>query len=353
MDIGIVGGGINGLCCAWELSKQGHQVSLYERDRLMNATSRASSKLLHGGLRYLENGEFRLVREALRERDNWLQRVPELTRPLRLIMPIYQQARRPSWMIGIGLYLYDHLAGKSHLPKSRYISAEDILDRSPNLNPQGLQGGYEFSDGQMDDQALGQWVAEQAKQQGVQIAEMTEIVSINSTGHLATTAGKMHQHDRILNIAGPWAQKLLQKSDINLPYQLDLVRGSHLILARPCSQAYLFEVPGERRIFFVLPWQGNTLLGTTEIRQTLNEPVTCSDQEKTYLLNAWKYYFPNTQPQVIETFSGLRPLLYSAKNPNKATREYTIHRKDNLISVLGGKWTTSLALAKKVSQAIQ
>jgi glycerol-3-phosphate dehydrogenase len=171
VDIGIVGGGINGLCCAWSLAKQGHQVHLYERDKLMHATSAASSKLLHGGLRYLENREFRLVREALRERDAWIRRAPHLAKPLRLVMPIYAHSRRPSWMIALGLFLYDHVAGKSLFPKAKRLSKQELIRRDPILKPEGLQGGYEFSDGQMDDRALGMWVAEQAKQAGVDITE--------------------------------------------------------------------------------------------------------------------------------------------------------------------------------------
>jgi len=270
MDIGIVGGGINGLCCAWELAKQGHQVQLYERDRLMNATSRASSKLLHGGLRYLENREFRLVCEALRERDTWIRRVPELARPLRLVMPIYKASRRPSWMISAGLFVYDHLAGKSILPKAQRLSAEEILRRDPSLDSRGLVGGLEFSDGRMDDYALGQWVAEQARRLGAAVAENSEVETIAGDGCITTADGETRRYDRVLNIAGPWAHRLLDKSGIRIPYQLDLVRGSHLVLAQPCSQACLLEVPDERRIFFVLPWKGRTLLGTTEVRQTLD-----------------------------------------------------------------------------------
>lgn len=352
MDIGIIGGGINGLCCAWQLAKQGHQVTLYERDTLMSATSCASSKLLHGGLRYLENREFRLVREALRERDAWIKRAPHLAQPLRLVMPIYQKSRRPGWMIALGLFLYDHLAGKSQLPKARRLTAQELTRRDPLLKSEGLQGGYEFSDGQMDDHALGLWVAEQARQAGVSISEHTEIVELTQDGRVSTANGAVHVHDRLINVAGPWAQRLLQASALDSPYQLDLVRGSHLILQAPCKQAYLLEAPNDRRIFFVLPWQGNTLVGTTEVRQTLNQPIACSQEEQSYLLNALSHYFPDALPNVIGTFAGLRPLLRSAEDPSKATREYALHRTGKLVTVLGGKWTTAMALAEKVSHAI-
>ena len=352
MDVGIVGGGINGLCCALQIAKQGHKVHLYERDTIMNATSRASSKLLHGGLRYLENGEFRLVREALRERDAWIKRVPDLASPLRLIIPIYKGARRSAWMLSSGLFLYDILAGKSQLPNSRRLSKMEIQDRDPALKRSGLLGGYEYSDGLMDDHALGQWVAGEARKLGVSIVERSEVLSVDCHGRLSTADGMTHDHDRVLNITGPWAHQLLRRSGIDAPYTLDLVRGSHLLLNASCSQAYLLEVPGERRIFFVLPWKGQTLLGTTEVRQSLDASIVCSDQEIEYLLHSYRYYFPMYNLEVADTFAGLRPLLNSANDPSKATREYAFYRKEKLLTVFGGKWTTAMALADKVTKAI-
>jgi len=352
MNIGIVGGGINGLCCAWKLLGQGHKVTLYERDKLMNATSSASSKLLHGGLRYLENGEFRLVREALRERDAWIRRVPEIARPIRLVMPMYKESQRPSWMVSAGLFLYDYLAGNSLLRKSKYLSPEDILRRDPALKSTGLKGGYEFSDGLMDDFDLGQWVANKLISLGLNLQEGVPVQAIDKEGRIIISSQKVIHYDRVLNITGPWAQQLLEKSNIQVPYKLDLVRGSHLILDNPCKHAYLLEVPGEQRIFFILPWKEKTLLGTTEVRQELQDPITCSKSEQDYLLNAYRHYFPGSDPVVSGSFAGLRPLLYSANDPTKATREYVIHRSGKLISVFGGKWTTAMALAEKVTQEI-
>ncbi len=355
MDIGIAGGGINGLCCAWVLQQQGHTVHLYERDRIVAATSSASSKLLHGGLRYLENREFRLVREALRERDAWLERVPQLTSPLRLVLPVYGDSRRPRWMMGIGLFLYDRLAGKSILPPSRWLSASEILRRDPAFRSEGLKGGYEFADGQMDDHALGLWVAEQARAEGAVIHEQCGVRSVSTNGSITLEDGTVRQHDRVLNICGPWAERLLENSGIKSPYKLDLIRGSHLVLQQPCNQAYLLEVPGERRIIFVLPWKGQTLVGTTEVRQDLGSPIRCADEEREYMLRILKHYFPALELGNVEmkSFAGVRPLLRSADDPSQATREYALDRKGALISVFGGKWTTAHALARKVSNQIQ
>jgi len=352
MNIGIVGGGINGLCCAWHLVGQGHQVRLYEKNKLMEATSRASSKLLHGGLRYLENGEFRLVRESLRERDAWIQRAPQLAKPLRLVMPIFEGARRSRWLVQAGLFLYDQLAGKSALPGAKWVTSQELINVDPFLNPRGLTGGFEFSDGQMDDYRLGLWVAEQAKAQGIEVTECAEVTCVDTEGRITTADGVTNVHDRIVNTAGPWAARLLERSGVRSDYRLDLVRGSHLVLERATRTAYLLEVPGERRIFFVLPWQGKTLVGTTEVRQSIDDSIECSDSERDYLLSAYKFYWPDTQPVVSNVYAGVRPLLHSADDPGKATREYAIQRTGRLITVLGGKWTTAMALAKKVASTL-
>ena len=353
MHIGIVGGGINGLCCAWVLAQAGHEVDLYERNTLASQTSRASSKLLHGGLRYLEQYEFRLVREALKERDAWLQRVPELTSPLRLVLPIYQGSQRHRWLVGVGLFLYDHLAGKSILPPAQWLTAETLLQRDPQLKAEGLLGGYAFSDGQMDDHRLALWVAEQACLAGANLHEHSEVSAIDTQGHIHI-AGSSYLHDRVINVGGPWAVTLLEQSGIPSPYRLDTVRGSHLVLEQECPQAYLLEVPDERRIFFVLPWQGKTLVGTTEVRQQAHEPIECSVAERDYLLAAYNHYTtaPLSAVNIKSTFAGMRPLLYSAADPRKATREYALDRQGQLINVFGGKWTTSLALAHKVQQQL-
>ncbi len=209
LDIGVIGGGINGLCCcAWRLSRDGHRVTLYERDAIMCATSRSSSALLHGGLRYLENGQFRLVREALREGDAWLRRSPEFSWPVRIVLPIYRMARRPRWLVGLGLFTYDHLAGRSLLPRASWVEGSRLQEVDPDLQAEDLLGGYEFSDTQMDDYQLGLWVARQAERCGVNMHENTEVISVNQRGDVNTVMG-LRRHDAIVNVAGPWAQTIL------------------------------------------------------------------------------------------------------------------------------------------------
>lgn len=354
MRIAIVGGGINGLCCAWALARKHHEVALFERGELMSETSRASSKLLHGGLRYLETGQFRLVREALRERDAWFARAPHLARPLSLIIPIYARNRRKRWQFSLGLRLYRLLAGASPHRDYQWLDCETLLRQDPELNAEGLIGGYRFTDGQMDDHALGLWVAERARKSGAMLHEHAPVRELDPSGKMTLKQGQTKSYDRIINIAGPWAERLATRSGQKLPSRLDPIRGSHLVVTRPCYQAYLVENPADGRVVFILPWKGQTLIGPTELRQSLDDPIACSVEEERYLLaahNVVKVPALATKA-IIERFSGVRPLVQSAKNPNRASREYSLHRQDRLLTVLGGKWTTAPALAAQVERVL-
>lgn len=354
MHAAVIGGGINGLCTAWRLAEKGHQVTLFERERLMAATSSASSKLLHGGLRYLESGQFLLVREALRERDAWIKRVPHLTRPLPILLPIYRGNHRPRWMVGIGMKLYDILAGHSSLPKSETLTREQVMARAPDLKRDQLLGGFRYHDGQMDDHRLGLWVADRCREAGVSLKEGMRVVSVSADGTIKLADGQVARFDHILNIAGPWAEKLLADSGIAARYRLDVVRGSHLVINRPCPHALILEVPGDRRVFFVLPWTGLSLIGTTEVRQSLDEPIVCNLQERNYLLAAYNHFHTEsiTSDDIVDTFAGVRPLLKSASNPTQARRDYAFQRNGKLLTAFGGKWTTSLALAEKLTRKV-
>lgn len=354
MKVAVVGGGGNGLACAWKLAQAGHEVTLFEQNELMRATSQSSSKLLHGGLRYLENGEIGLVREALAERDKWLSRVPGLTKSLPMIYPIFKGGRRSRWLVALGVWLYKLLSFGSVLPAPQWLSKEEVRRLQPELKSEGLIGGYRFYDGQMDDYGLGMWVAEQCRNMGVQIHQNVGVEKIQIDGQLLTKSGDSYVFERIVNVAGPWAEKLLQHSGLRSPMKLDLIRGAHLVVARPCEQAYLLEVPGEKRIFFVLPWKGKMLIGTTEIRQTLDQQIVCSDDEISYLLKAYNHWMVDTlsETDIESTFAGLRPLLSSQEDPSLSTREYAICREGQLVNVFGGKWTTSCALADRVVKAI-
>lgn len=352
MKLAVVGGGINGLSSAWQLALAGHQVSLFERHQLMAATSSASSKLLHGGLRYLEQGEFRLVREALQERRWWLKKAPQLTRRLPILYPIYTDSRRARWQLKIGLWLYDTFAGRKGIGRHRWLNPQQTLRCSPQLKAEGLTGAYLFFDGQMDDQKLGLWMAAQCSKAGVQLFENSPVLQLSADGRVLLGSG-WQQFDRVINVAGPWSQQLLQQS--GLPEQpLDLVRGSHLLLPPISRYGHMLEVPAETRIVFVLPYQGKTLLGTTEVRQQLDEAIVCSPAEQAYLLKVYNHYFRPAagNSTVLADFAGVRPLLAGSANASKASREYQLNWQGKLLTVSGGKWTTARALGKQVSQAV-
>ena len=281
MNIAVIGGGINGLCCAWQLASEGVKVTLFEKNKIMSQTSSASSKLLHGGLRYLENFDFNLVYESLRERNWWLENVPELTNEIHMILPIYKNGPRSKWMIKIGLTLYDILSGKANISKHKWLSEDDMRELCPDLISDNLIGGFQFSDGQMDDYKLGIWVATQAKNSGVNIINNTIVEKIELDGNIIIN-GLKEKYDYIINTCGPWAYELLNNSELKGNYRLDLIRGSHILFDGELSQPYFLQAEIDGRIFFVLPYNGKTLVGTTEVRQNLSDPITPSDKEIEY-----------------------------------------------------------------------
>jgi len=349
LKVAVVGGGINGVMSAWALALKGCSVDLFERGQLMGATSSASTKLLHGGLRYLEQGHIKLVREALHERRWWMMRAPHLAKPLQIWLPVYKESRRPGWMVWCGLKLYDRLAGQASLGKSRWCSRDEVERSCGYLRPEGLHGAYTFYDGYMDDHALGLWAAEKAEVAGVRIHVDTRVKAISPDATVQVD-GQRCSFDRVVNAAGPWARELLDASGIAARHELDLVRGSHLLLDRPCEKAFLLQSPTDARVCFVLPHQDKTLVGTTEVRQSLASPICCSPAETSYLLDLYHYYFPSHDAKICGTFSGIRPLIRSHTNPNKATRDYAIETTAKVVTVYGGKWTTARAVGLRVAE---
>ena len=319
MRVAVVGAGINGIMSAWALANDGHGVALFERGMPMDATSSASSKLLHGGLRYLEHGEFRLVREGLRERAWWIDAAPHHARPLELVLPVYRGAGRSRLTLKLGLLAYDLLAGRRRLGWHRWQDAPALLSAVPELRDERLRGGYRFVDGQMDDRALGLWALARAVAGGVQLRPQTPVDRIDRDGGV-TAGGSREAYDCVVNAAGPWAEDLLRRSGIPARHRLDLVRGSHLVIDRPLKRGFLLQSPDDARVCFVLPWQGRTLVGTTEVRQALSEPVECSAVERGYLLNLWNAHFrtPVGAADVVEAFAGLRPLVAGVADDQRA-----------------------------------
>jgi glycerol-3-phosphate dehydrogenase len=361
--VAVIGGGINGLCMAWELSKRGWAVELFERGRCLSQTSSSSTKLLHGGLRYLEQGHLALVAESLRERARWLSDAPEHAHWLPLLLPIYRQQRRAAWQWQVGLGLYDGLA-LGQLPGfSRWLSPQQLLEIYPELSAQGLQGAWQFWDGQMDEQALGDWVLQQARQAGALIHEHHEVLRLSTDGSIwvkADTPEPPHKErifDWVVNACGPWAARLLAQSDIHTDVRLDLVRGSHLLVPPPPGQdlpshGLFVEVTGGQRIAFLLPYQGHLLVGTTEETQDLADPIHPSQCERELLLKLVLLHLPSWDSQARahgSWFAGLRPIVHSSADVSRASRDAVFRRHQRVISVFGGKWTTARALAERLT----
>ena len=353
--IAVIGGGINGSGVAWELARREYDVTLFDKGTCGAQTSSATTKMIHGGLRYLENLEFALVRESLRERAWLLKNLPELVRPLEILLPVYQDSPRSRSAIKTGLVLYDRLAGDENLSSHRSLEVQELLGRAP-LVEHGLRGGFSYWDAQVDDFALVRTVIASAIRDGATVRERTRIDGIQRDGDewvLRTEQGDESRFDLVVNAAGPWMNELLEANGITASYVLSLVRGSHIVLKHAISDAgLLLQSTTDRRVFFVLPWKGTTLVGTTEVIQTDSpDLVHASQEEVEYLIQRFNRYF-RTQialDDVQSAFAGVRPLVGRATNPSAIGRDFRVVRNGNMINVFGGKMTTFMALARKVA----
>jgi len=353
--IAVVGGGINGCGIAWELVRRGYRVVLFEQGTCGAQTSSATTKMIHGGLRYLERMQVGLVRESLRERAWLLRHLPELVKPLEILLPVYDDSPRRRTVIRSGLLLYDVLAGRDNLDRHRALHASEIVSRAP-VTTEHLRGGFSYWDAQVDDFALVRTVLRSAVRDGLEVREQTRVESLQRDGSqwiVRTSTGEESRFDLLVNAAGPWMNELLQTNGIPARYVLSLVRGSHVVLTRRVSDAgLLLQSSSDRRLFFVLPWKGTTLVGTTEVVQS--EPlddVRATEEEIDYLLARYNRYFiaPISRRDVSSTFAGVRPLVGRSANPSAIDRDARVTRDGNVINVFGGKLTTFMALARKVA----
>lgn len=353
--IAVVGGGINGAGIAWELARRDYDVTLYEKGTCGAQTSSATTKMIHGGLRYLEHLHFGLVRESLRERAWLLRNAPALVKPLEILLPLYTDSPRSRGTIRLGLVLYDLLAGRARIASHRFHTVQSLLQSVP-LSPAGLEGGFSYWDAQVDDFALVRAVVASAERDGATIREQTRVEELERDGDgwiVRTGRGEEERFDLVVNAAGPWMNELLRENGIRAAYVLTLVRGSHIVLKHRVSDAgLLLQSTSDRRVFFVLPWKGTTLVGTTEVLQkTPPDGVHATDEEIDYLIARFNRYVsePISRSDVLSSFAGVRPLVGRATNPSAIDRDSRVVRRDNLINVFGGKMTTFMALARKVA----
>lgn len=353
MRVAVVGGGINGAGIAWELARKGYEVTLFERRRCGEQTSGATTKLIHGGLRYLEGLHLALVRESLRERAWLLDHLPQVVHPIEFLLPVYGDSPRSRLTIRAGLTLYDALAARGRIHRHHALSVMELTARAP-ITGDDLRGGFSFWDAQTDDRQLVRTVIASARRDGATIREQTTVVGLRHERDewIVRTASGDERFRVVINAAGPWMTELLGNNRIRSRYRLSLVRGSHLVLKRQVSNvALLLQSVSDRRVFFVLPWKGTTLVGTTEVLQDGSlDDVHASDEEIDYLMARFNRYMraPISDGDVASTFAGVRPLVGRSSNPSAIGREYRIERKDNLINVFGGKMTTFLSLARHV-----
>lgn len=359
-DLAVIGGGINGLGIATDATGRGLSVFLCEKDDLANHTSSASSKLIHGGLRYLEHKEFRLVREALAEREVLLAKAPHIIRPMRFIMP-HRPHLRPAWLIRTGLFFYDHLGKREKLEGSKLIAFD--LKTSPLKDE--ITRGFEYSDCAVDDARLVVLNAMQARENGAKIVTQTRCKSAKRVDgiwliELQNEQGIYQIQAKVLvNAAGPWVAQFIQQ-DLRLksPYGIRLIQGSHIIVPKMYEGDKAFIMQNDdQRIVFAIPYLNKyTMIGTTD-REYEGDPnqVEITQQEIEYLLDVANDHFKVQliQTDIISTFSGVRPLCDDeSDNPSAVTRDYTLALTQDmeseapLLSVFGGKLTTYRKLAE-------
>lgn len=372
LDLYVIGGGINGTGIAADAAGRGLSVGLCEQADLASATSSASSKLIHGGLRYLEYYEFRLVHQALKEREILLAKAPHIIWPMRFILP-HRPHLRPAWMIRVGLFLYDHLSRCQQLPGSRAMRIDPTLGLAGDITR-----GFEYSDCWVDDARLVVLNAIQARDNGAEILVRTRLVSAREVhSYWELTFEDVNSQQQFLrrartlvNATGPWVEQLI-KQRLARPsrYAIRMIQGSHLVVPRinPDQRAYILQHT-DRRIVFVLPWEADySLVGTTD-RRYEGDPsrVEATDEEIDYLLEVINNHFdrPLGRDDIIRTFAGVRPLCDDESvGPSAMTRDYTLEldtssnqapgedqesgaRAAPLLSVFGGKITTYRKLAE-------
>ena len=369
-DIFIIGGGINGCGIARDAAGRGYSVGLAEMNDLASGTSSRATKLIHGGLRYLEHYEFRLVREALMEREVLWAVAPQIIHPMRFVLPYHKGGVRPAWLLRLGLFLYDHLGGRRKLPATRTLDMRTDPSAAP-LKPLFTKA-FEYSDCWVDDARFVALTARDAAERGAMIRTRTKVVAARRNHEAWTvtledtgTGAREEVRARLLvNAAGPWVDRVLQSVEGDRQWHnVRLVQGSHIVVRRKFSdlRSYFFQ-NNDGRIIFAIPYEDDfTLIGTTD-RDYKGDPakVAISDSETDYLCAAASEYFrePVRREDIVWTYSGVRSLYDDgASKAQEATRDYVL--KDDapaglapLINVFGGKLTTARKLAEHMLEKI-
>ncbi len=369
-DLLIVGGGVNGVGIARDAAGRGLSVALCEQADLAQATSSASTKLFHGGLRYLEYYEFNLVRQALKEREVLLTAMPHIAWPLRFVLP-HHKGLRPRWLVRLGLFLYDHIGGRKILPATK------SLDLTADVAGMALKDefthGYEYSDCWVEDSRLVVLNARDAADRGADIMTRTRMVSAERRGDhwkvtlsdLETGAARIVDAKVIVNAGGPWVEDVIRNGvRMNTSDKIRLVRGSHIVTKQLFShpKPYIFQ-QSDGRIIFAIPYETDyTLIGTTDAEHEGSpSEAVCTPEEAAYLCKAASEYFkkPVTEADIVWKYAGVRPLYDDgASSATKATRDYVLKLEDAdgqppMLNIFGGKITTYRRLSEKAVEMLR
>ncbi len=366
-DVFVIGGGVNGTGIARDAAGRGYAVMLAEMNDLASGTSSAATKLVHGGLRYLEHYEFRLVHEALAEREVLWASAPHIIWPLRFVLPV-EKGQRPAWLLRAGLFLYDNLGGRKLLPGTKTLDLTRDEAGKP-LKP-GYATAFEYSDGWVDDARLVALNARDAADKGARVVTQTKVVSARREGGLwqiemAGPAGRETVSARMLvNAGGPWVDTVIRETvGRNDAHNVRMVKGSHIVVKKlfDHERCYFFQ-NGDGRIFFAIPYESDfTLIGTTD-QDFSGDPreVRISEEETDYLLAAANEYFakPITRGEIVWTYSGVRPLFDDgASAAQEATRDYVLKVEGEgngpLLNIFGGKLTTHRRLSEQAVDKIE
>lgn len=364
-DLVVIGGGINGAAIARDAAMRNLRIVLLEKDDYGSGSSTKTSKLAHGGFRYLEQFQFGLVKESLKERSLLLKNAPHLVKPLLFLLPVYSADPYALWQIHLGLFLYDYLAGKEDLPRHCKLSSEDMLKHVSSLKSLGLKGGCSYYDAQMLDNRIvienilsaekaGAEVHNHTKVTGL-IKENEEIKGVTFVNSLTGMRGEFHGKV-VVNATGAWSATISDmEPNVKHCYPVP-TKGVHLIVPPLVKNiALLLRAPQDGRVFFVLPWEQFNIIGTTDTFYEGDPDKLSADKaDSTYLLKAVNHFFPHhqlTESSIITSFVGLRPLVSQEErtSPSDIVREHVIQRsKGGLITILGGKYTTHRLVAEEV-----
>lgn len=359
-DVAIIGGGINGCGCAADAALRGLSVVLLEQDDLASKTSSSSTKLIHGGLRYLEHYEFALVKKALTERQRLFDLAPHLVRAQSLVLP-YEKHMRPAWLLRLGLFLYDHLNRKNRLPKCKSLARKKEPDYFAPLKT-NLDRGFLFYDGVTDDARLTIVNAIQAKEHGASIRTRSAVTHTQIINNLWQLTVQPHSEPTytiyartLINAAGPWVKSVERLTQIPDQQQISLVKGSHILVPKlyEGEHAYFLQHQ-DKRVIFVIPYHGHSMIGTTDVAISGNlEEIRISNEEIDYLINLVNTYFKAqlSKNDIVSTWSGVRALLaHDTKEARALSRDYRYEFQQTpcpVITIYGGKITTYRQLAEE------